>query len=144
MAQAIVAPTPAMQAGAEQLLAEPARWTPARRPCGGRPFFIVRGRTGTYYTSPDACTCPGWQRRHLCSHSLAAAIHRDRERAAQPAPAPARATCGVCTQPLGPGILAGVCSDCVEAGRMFDGVAAIKAAFGADAGAVVRTIGGAR
>ena len=51
-----------------------------------------------------------------------------------------RPTCGVCTQELAPGILAGVCADCVEAGLLFDGVAAIKAAFGADAGAVVRTI----
>ena len=66
-------PTPSMQVGAEQLLAEPARWTAARRKSDGRPFWIVKGRTGVYYTARggDACTCKGWQRRHLCSHSLA-------------------------------------------------------------------------
>ncbi len=71
-------PTPAMRAGAEQLLAEPTRWTAARRKADGKPFFIVRGRTGVYYTRPDACTCPGWQRRHLCSHSLAATMREGR------------------------------------------------------------------
>ena len=86
MAQTIVAPTPAMQAGAEQLLASPDRWTHARRKADGREFFIVRGRTGVYYTRPDACTCPGWQRRHLCSHSLAATL-REAQAAAQAAPA---------------------------------------------------------
>ena len=83
MATAIVQPTPAMQAGAEQLLAEPARWTHARRKRDGKPFFIVRGRTGTYYTAPDACTCPGWQRRHLCSHSLAATMREARQASRQ-------------------------------------------------------------
>ena len=76
-------PTPAMQAGAEQLLAEPARWTAARRKSDGRPFSIVQGRTGVYYTTPDACTCPGWQRRHLCSHSLAAALREAQQAARQ-------------------------------------------------------------
>ena len=76
-------PTPAMQAGAEQLLAEPARWTAARRKSDGRPFSIVQGRTGVYYTTPDACTCPGWQRRHLCSHSLAATMREARSAAQQ-------------------------------------------------------------
>ncbi len=42
-----------------------------------------------------------------------------------------RATCGVCTQQLPVGVLAGVCADCAEAGLMFEGVAAIKGAFGA-------------
>ncbi len=74
MTQVIVAPTPSQQAGAEQLLSDPSRWTHARRKADGRAFWIVRGRTGTYYTRPDACTCPGWQRRHLCSHSLAATL----------------------------------------------------------------------
>ena len=86
MAQAIVAPTPAMQAGAEQLLAEPARWTPARRKADGRPFFIVRGRTGTYYTAADGagCTCPGYRRRGICSHSLAATMRECQAAARQP------------------------------------------------------------
>ena len=60
MAATIVAPTPAMQAGAEQLLSDPSRWTHARRKADGREFWIVRGRSGVYYTSAGACTCPGW------------------------------------------------------------------------------------
>ena len=71
---ALAAPTPAMLAGAEMFLAEPERWTHARRKSDGREFWIIRGRHGTYYVRPDACTCPGWQRRHLCSHSLAATM----------------------------------------------------------------------
>ena len=83
----IATPTPAMQAGAEQLLAEPARWTAARRKADGKPFSIVQGRTGVYYTTPDACTCPGFTRRGLCSHSLAATMRADR---AAPAPIESR------------------------------------------------------
>ena len=79
----IAEPTPAMQAGAEQLLADPTRWTAARRKADGRAFWIVRGRTGTYYTTSDACTCPGWQRRHLCSHSLAATMREAQQAARQ-------------------------------------------------------------
>jgi hypothetical protein len=82
MATAIVAPTPAMQAGAAQLLAEPARWTAARRKADGREFWIVRGRTGTYYTAANGCTCPGYTRRGICSHSLAATM-REAEQAAR-------------------------------------------------------------
>ena len=86
MTQAIVPPTPGMRAGAEQLLAEPARWTHATRKADGREFWIVRGRTGTYYTAANGCTCPGFTRRGLCSHSLAATM-REAERAARQAPA---------------------------------------------------------
>ena len=74
----IATATPAMQAGAAQLLAEPARWTAARRKADGKPFSIVRGRTGVYYVRPDACTCPGFTRRGLCSHSLAAMMREAR------------------------------------------------------------------
>ena len=86
MAQTIVAPTPSMQAGAEQLLAEPTRWTADDRKANGREFWIVRGRTNTYYTRADACTCPGFTRRGLCSHSLAATM-REAQAAAEQAPA---------------------------------------------------------
>ena len=81
MMVAIATPTPAMQAGAEQLLASPERWTSARRKADGRQFWIVVRRPGTYYTTPDACTCPGWQRRKLCSHSLAATMREARQAA---------------------------------------------------------------
>ena len=77
-------PTPAMEAGAAQLLAEPARWTAARRKADGTPFSIVRGRTGVYCVRPDACTCPGFTRRGLCSHSLAA-TYREAQQAARQA-----------------------------------------------------------
>ena len=63
------------------------------------------------------------------------------ERGEQPAPAPKRAGCRVCTEPLPTGVLSGLCDACADAGLMFGGVAAIKAAFGSDAGAVLETIG---
>ena len=78
-----IVPTPSMQVGAEQLLAEPARWTAARRKADGREFWIVRGRTNTYYTRADACTCPGFTRRGLCSHSLAATMREAQQAAEQ-------------------------------------------------------------
>ncbi len=81
MATMLAEPTPSMQAGAAVLLEDPSRWTHARRKADGRAFWIVVGRTGTYYTTSDACTCPGWQRRHLCSHSLAATMREAREAA---------------------------------------------------------------
>ena len=77
----LTTPTPSMQAGAEQLLASPERWTSARRKRDGKPFSIVQGRTGVYYTTPDACTCPGFTRRGLCSHSLAATMREARQAA---------------------------------------------------------------
>ena len=70
----IATPPPAMQAGAEMFLADPTRWTHARRRVDGLEFWIVRGRTSTYYVRPDGCTCPGFARRGLCSHSLAATM----------------------------------------------------------------------
>ena len=81
MAQAIVTPTASQQAAAEALLAEPSRWTSARRKSDGKPFSIVRGRTGVYFTTPDACTCPGFTRRGICSHSLASTMRQAREAA---------------------------------------------------------------
>jgi len=81
MAMTIATPTPSMQAGAEQLLADPGRWTAARRKADGKPFSIVRGRTNTYYTTPDACTCRGFRERGICSHSLAATYRECREAA---------------------------------------------------------------
>ncbi len=85
MSTTLAEPTPAMQAGAEQLLASPERWTQARRKSDGRPFSIVQGRTGVYYTTPDACTCPGFARRGVCSHSLAATM-REAQQASRRAP----------------------------------------------------------
>ncbi len=52
----MIAPTPSMRAGAEMLLADPSRWTSARRKSDGRRFWIVRGRSGTYYCDATACT----------------------------------------------------------------------------------------
>ncbi|MDP8921894.1 MAG: hypothetical protein M3O34_03350 [Chloroflexota bacterium] len=51
----------------------------ARRKQDGRAFWIVRGRTNTYYTAAEACTCPGFTRRGICSHSLAATMREARE-----------------------------------------------------------------
>ncbi len=83
MSTTLAEPTPSMQAGAAVLLEDPSRWTHARRKADGREFWIVKGRTNTYYVRPDACTCPGWQRRHLCSHSLAATMREAQEAARQ-------------------------------------------------------------
>ncbi len=80
---ATIVPTPGMQAGAAVLLEDPSRWTHARRKADGKPFWIVRGRTSTYYTRADACTCPGFTRRGLCSHSLAATMREAQEAARQ-------------------------------------------------------------
>ncbi len=96
MAQAMV--TASMEAGAERLLSEPERWTHARRKRDGRPFWIVRGRTGTYYTAAggDACTCPGFTRRGICSHSLAATMREAREASRQaPCELPIEATIAI-------------------------------------------------
>ena len=73
--------TPSMQAGAEMLLAEPSRWTSARRKADGRRFWIVRGRSGTYYCDATACTCPSGRHRGCCAHQVAAAM-REAEQAA--------------------------------------------------------------
>ncbi len=81
MAMTLATPTPSMLAGAEQLLAEPTRWTAARRKADNKPFFIVAGRTGSYYVTPDACTCRGFRERGICSHSLAATYRECREAA---------------------------------------------------------------
>ena len=81
MATTIATPTPSMLAGADQLLADPTRWTSARRKADNKPFSIVRGRTATYYTTPDACTCRGYRHRGICSHSLAATMRECREAA---------------------------------------------------------------
>jgi len=83
MSTTLAEPTPSMQAGAAVLLEDPSRWTHARRNAAGRAVWIVRGRPGVYYTRHDACTCPGWQRRHLCSHSLAATMREARAAAQQ-------------------------------------------------------------
>jgi len=78
MAATIATPTASMQAGAEQLLSDPTRWTSARRKADDKPFSIVRGRTGTYYVTPDACTCRGFRERGICSHRLAATMKEAR------------------------------------------------------------------
>ena len=110
----------------------------------GRPFFVVPGSTGrVYWTDTRDCTCP--DRRECdetCKHIRAVRLWALQHKAT--APASKRAGCHVCTQPLPAGVLAGACAGCAEAGLLFDGVAAVKAAFGSDAGAVVQAIGGPR
>ena len=77
----IATPTASQQAQAEQLLSDPTRWTSARRKADNKPFFIVAGRTGSYYTTADACTCRGFRERGICSHSLAATMREARDAA---------------------------------------------------------------
>ena len=96
----------------------------------GRAFFVVPGSNGRlYWTDTRDCTYPDRRERAVyCKHMLAVRMWALRHK--RTAPAPNRAGCRVCTQPLPAGVLAGVCADCAEAGLLFDGVAAIKAAFG--------------
>ncbi len=75
--------TPSMQAGAEALLADPTRWTAARRKVDGRRFWIVRGRSSTYYADATACTCPSGRHRGVCSHQVAVVMREARDAARQ-------------------------------------------------------------
>ncbi len=110
----------------------------------GRPFFVVPGSNGrVYWTDTRDCTCPDRRERdETCKHIRAVRLWALRHKGT--APAPKWAGCRVCTQPLLVGVLSGECDACQDAGALFDGVAAIKAAFGSDTGAVVQTIGGPR
>jgi len=127
------------------VLATADRWTKGHTR-DGRPFFVISGSKGrVYWTDTRDCTCPDARERGVaCKHQLAVRMwtlaHKDEAPAERPAPA----TCRVCTQPLPASLLAGVCDACDEAGLMFEGVAALKAAFGSDAGAVITMIGGTR
>ena len=108
----------------------------------GCPFFVVPGSNGrVYWTDTRDCTCPDRRERAVdCKHMLTVRMCALQHKATAPAPSKGAgsATCAVCTQQLPAGVLAGVCADCAEAGLLFDGVAAIKAAFGSDIGAVVQ------
>ena len=112
-------------------------WTTGRRKSDGRPFLIApASKTGAVYfvdARGAECTCPDRQTRRVdaCKHMLAARLLLVERGEAQPAPAPTRATCRVCTQLLPAGVLSGECVECQDVGAFFDGVAAIKAAFGA-------------
>ena len=123
------------------VLATAGRWVKGHTR-DGRPFFVVPGSNGrVYWTDTRDCTCPDRRERAVdCKHLLAVRMWALQHKAT--GPAPTRAGCRVCTQPLPTGVLSGECDACQDAGLLFDGVAAIKAAFGA--GAVVREIGGAR
>ncbi len=124
------------------VLATADRWTKGHTH-DGRAFFVVPGSKGRiYWTDTRACTCPDARERGAtCKHQLAVRMwtlaHKGGSPAAKPAPAP---TCRVCTQPLPAGVLAGTCDDCADFDDMIEDVAAIKAAFGSDAGAIVQII----
>ncbi len=120
----IATPTASQVAHAEQLVAEHDRWLTGRSKANGRPFFVIPGSKGVaHWTAADGsgCTCRGFAYRGQCSHVLAVKLRRERE----------RATCRVCTQLLPVGVLGGECAECQDVGAFFDGVAGIKAAFGA-------------
>ena len=128
------------------LLPQARTWTRGTRKADGRPFYIApASKPGAVYFVDAAgaeCTCPDRETcRVVCKHMTAARLLLVERGEAQPAPTPKRATCDVCTQLLAPGVLAGMCADCVEAGLLFEGVAAIKGLFGSRQGAVVETIG---
>ena len=120
-------------------------WTAGRRKCDGRAFLIAPGSNGhSYYVDARGaeCTCPDRQTRRAAGKHMLAARLPLVERGEQPAPAPPRATSGACTPLLPVGVLSGVCAACEDVGLWVDGVAAIKAVFGAEhPHDVVRTIG---
>ena len=97
----------------------------------GRPSFVVPGSNGrVYWTDTRDCTCPDrCGRDEVCKHTRAVRLWALRHKATAPAPSKG-AGCRVCTQPLPAGVLSGECDACQDAGVLFDGVAAIKAAFG--------------
>ena len=80
------------------------------------------------------------ERDETCKHIRAVRLWTLQHDARHSAPAPKRAGCCVCTQPLPAGVISGECDACQNAGVHFDGVAAIKAAFEPDAGAVIQVI----
>ena len=126
------------------LLPQARTWAHGTRKVDGRAFLIApASRPGAVYfvdARGAECTCPDRQtRRTTCKHMLAARLLLV-ERGEQPALAPKRAGCRVCTEPVPAGIIPGECDACQDAGLLFDGVEAIKAAFGSDAGAAVQTI----
>jgi hypothetical protein len=110
--------TQSMEATARMLLDDPTRRTAARRKADGRRFWILRGRTGTYYVDAagNECTCPSARRRGACGHQLAASLKAE----AAPLPRyPERPTdpfgycdCGAIVEKR-PGRRA-VCSECRE------------------------------
>ena len=114
----------------------------------GERFFGVPSSTPgvCYLANARFCACPDYQRRGSgCKHQRAVLLHlaaiEGTEGADEAPHSPRRAMCGVCARQLPAGVLAGLCADCAEDGRMFEGVAAIKAAFGSRQGAVVEAIG---
>ena len=114
------------------VLATADRWVRGHRRSDGRPFFIIPGsKAGTaYYTDTRACTCPDKNdpRRKVdaCKHVLAVRMWKllhDVD-----APAPARATCAVCTQPVRSA--GDECDACAEFLATVDGVAGLRLAAG--------------
>ncbi len=78
------APTASQTAAAEQLLADPGRWSPGRSKQTGRRFWLVRGSRGrSYFTTADGCSCPGFRHRGVCSHVVAATMREAREASRQ-------------------------------------------------------------
>ena len=135
----LVSPDDPRSVRALAVLATADRWVKGHTR-DGRPFFVVPGSNGRiYWTDTRDCTCPDRRERAVeCKHMLAVRLWALQHKTT--APAPKGAGCRVCTRSLPAGVLAGVCDDCAEAGLLFDGVAAINAAFGADAGVVVQVI----
>ncbi len=84
-----VTPTASQVAHAEQLVAEPERWSRGRSKETGQSFWLIQGSAGhAHYATASGCTCKGFFYRGSCSHQLAVKVREDRERGERPAPAP--------------------------------------------------------
>ncbi len=121
------------------------RWVKGHRKSDGRAFFAIPGSRGRiYFTNTRDCMCPDRRERdETCKHIRAVRLWKLQHDARRPMPAPRPVPrCTHCGGPVSAGVIVGACDDCYDVADIFDGVAAIKAAFGSDAGVVVMTGGG--
>ena len=80
----IVTPTASQLAHAEQIAAEPERWSRGRSKQTGQAFWLIQGSKGAaHYATASGCTCKGFYYRGVCSHVVAVKVREDRERAAR-------------------------------------------------------------
>ncbi len=145
-----VSPNDPRSVRALAVLATADRWTKGHRKSDGTAFFVVPGSNGAvYWTDTRVCTCPDFAKNapqemgFACKHIRAARLwklQQDGEQAQAPKTSRKPAQCRVCTATLPNGVLSGVCDACQDFGLMCEGVAAIKAAFGSTADAMVQSI----
>ena len=141
MAAVVVSPTDPRSVRALAVLATADTWVKGHRKSDGTAFFVIQGSNGrVYWTNCRDCTCPDRQQRAVdCKHMLAVRMWKLQHEANAPKSS-RKPACRVCTGPLPKSVLSGVCEPCQDAGAIFEGVTAVKAAFGSQRGAIVQTV----